>query len=42
MPHIEIPTATSLAVIFGLLVLSMLLSVVATKTSNEPSQGGEK
>ena len=31
MPHIEVPTPISLAVIFGVLVLSMLLSVVVTK-----------
>ena len=31
MPHIEVPTPVSLAVIFGVLVLSMLLSVVVTK-----------
>ena len=31
MPHIEVPTAVSLAVIFGVLVLSMLLSVFVTK-----------
>ena len=31
MPHIEVPTPCSLAVIFGVLVLSMLLSVVITK-----------
>ena len=32
MPHIEVPTPLSLAVIFGILVLSMLASVIATKT----------
>ena len=31
MPHIEIPTPISLAIIFGVLVLSMLLSVVISK-----------
>ena len=31
MPHIEIPTTVSLAVIFGMLVLSMGLSVVISK-----------
>ena len=31
MPHIEIPTPWSLAVIFGVLLLSILLSVVANK-----------
>ncbi len=31
MPHIEVPTLWSLAIIFGVLVLSMGLSVVATK-----------
>ena len=31
MPHIEVPTLLSLAIIFGVLALSMLLSVVATK-----------
>ena len=31
MPHVEVPTPVSLAVIFGVLVLSMLLSVVVTK-----------
>ena len=31
MPHIEVPTPLSLAVIFGLLTLSILLSVVANK-----------
>lgn len=30
MPHVEIPTLVSLAVIFGMLLLSMLLSVVFT------------
>jgi tellurite resistance protein TerC len=31
MPHIEVPTPISLATIFGVLVLSMLLSVMITK-----------
>ena len=31
MPHIEIPTPISLAIIFGVLVLSMLLSVVISR-----------
>ena len=31
MPLIEVPTPVSLAVIFGVLVLSMLLSVFVTK-----------
>ena len=31
MPHIEVPTPISLAVIFGVLLLSMLASVVITK-----------
>ena len=31
MPHIEVPTPVSLAVIFGMLTLSMLLSLLATK-----------
>ena len=31
MPHIEVPTPVSLAIIFGVLVLSMLLSVVISK-----------
>lgn len=36
MPHIEIPTPVSLAIIFGLLLLSMLFSVVVTpKTKNQ-------
>ena len=30
VPHIEVPTPVSLAVIFGVLLLSMLLSVVVT------------
>lgn len=31
LPHIEVPTAISLAVIFGVLLLSMLLSVIVTR-----------
>ena len=31
MPHVEVPTPLSLAVIFGVLLLSILLSVVANK-----------
>jgi tellurite resistance protein TerC len=31
MPHIEVPTSWSLATIFGVLVLSMLLSVAVTR-----------
>ena len=31
MPHIEVPTPWSLAIIFGVLLLSILLSVVANK-----------
>ena len=34
MPHIEVPTGVSLAVIFGVLVLSMLFSVMMRKTEN--------
>ena len=30
VPHVEVPTPVSLAVIFGILVLSMLLSVLST------------
>ncbi|MBR1547825.1 MAG: TerC family protein [Prevotella sp.] len=36
MPHIEVPTPVSLAVIFGVLVLSMLLSVAVTRLSAVP------
>ena len=32
VPHIEVPTPVSLAVIFGVLLLSMLFSVVVTRT----------
>ena len=35
IPHIEIPTAVSLAVIFGVLLLSMLLSVISTNKKTE-------
>ena len=35
MPHIEIPTPISLAVIFGVLVLSMLLSLMISKAKTE-------
>ena len=35
MPHIEIPTPISLAVIFGVLVLSMLLSLTISKAKTE-------
>ena len=35
MPHIEIPTLTSLAVIFGVLLLSMAASVAVTKLRGE-------
>ena len=35
IPHVEVPTPVSLAVIFGLLVVSMLLSVVVTKREKE-------
>ena len=31
MPHIEVPTPLSLAIIFGVLVLSMVLSVIVSK-----------
>ena len=31
MPHIEVPTPLSLAIIFGVLLLSMLVSTIATK-----------
>jgi tellurite resistance protein TerC len=37
IPHVEVPTPVSLAVIFGLLVVSMLLSVVVTKREKELS-----
>ena len=35
VPHVEIPTPVSLAVIFGMLLLSMLLSVVFTDRKGE-------
>ena len=35
IPHIEIPTPISLAVIFGVLVLSMLLSLMISKAKTE-------
>ena len=35
MPHIEIPTPWSLAIIFGVLVISMLLSVWISKTKTK-------
>ena len=35
MPHIEIPTPWSLAIIFGVLVLSMLLSVCISRTKTK-------
>ena len=35
MPHIEVPTPISLAVIFGILLLSMLASVVVTKQKSD-------
>ena len=31
MPHMEVPTVLSLIIIFGVLALSMLLSVAITK-----------
>jgi tellurite resistance protein TerC len=33
MPHVEVPTTLSLAFIFGVLTLSILLSVVANRRS---------
>ena len=36
MPHIEIPTPWSLAIIFGVLVLSMGASYLVTKKGNQP------
>jgi tellurite resistance protein TerC len=35
MPHIEVPTPLSLAIIFGVLLLSMLFSTFATKRQSE-------
>ncbi len=37
MPHIEIPTPVSLAVIFGVLLLSMLFSVIVTRKKRQES-----
>lgn len=37
MPHIEIPTPVSLAVIFGVLLLSMLFSVIVTRSKGQPN-----
>ena len=34
MPHIEVSTPLSLAIIFGVLVLSMLLSVIVSRSNN--------
>ena len=36
MPHIEVPTPLSLAIIFGVLVLSMGLSVIVSRRSSPP------
>ena len=38
MPHIEVPTPLSLAIIFGLLVLSMGLSVLVSKKKEKAQQ----
>lgn len=38
MPHIEIPTPVSLAVIFGVLLLSMLFSVIVTRSKGQPNR----
>ena len=35
MPHIEVPTPVSLAIIFGILLLSILLSVAANKAKQQ-------
>ena len=35
MPHIEVPTPVSLAIIFGILLLSILLSVAANKSKQQ-------
>jgi tellurite resistance protein TerC len=35
MPHIEVPTLLSLTIIFGVLALSMLLSVVITRKKRQ-------
>ena len=37
MPHIEVPTTVSLAIIFGVLVLSMGISVVVSRNKATPS-----
>jgi hypothetical protein len=37
MPHVEIPTPLSLAIIFGVLLLSILLSVVFGKRQSGQS-----
>ena len=39
IPHIEVPTPVSLAVIFGVLVFSMLLSFLVTKHEHSNSPG---
>ena len=36
IPHIEVPTPVSLAIIFGVLLLSILLSVVASRVKARP------
>ena len=41
MPHIEVPTPLSLAIIFGVLVLSMGLSVVVTKSKKAKAEATE-
>jgi tellurite resistance protein TerC len=37
MPHIEVPTPLSLAIIFGVLVLSMVLSVIVSRAKRTNS-----
>lgn len=37
VPHIEVPTPVSLAIIFGVLLLSMLFSVVVTRNKGTTS-----
>ena len=37
MPHIEVPTPVSLAIIFGVLVLSMGISVLVSRNKATPS-----
>ena len=37
MPHIEVPTTVSLAIIFGVLVLSMGISVLVSRNKATPS-----